>query len=260
MKLPILTYHRLSRGNEGNRYTVREDEFLRQLDFLSTNNYRCILVDEYYRLFLNQRSKLPRNHVIITFDDGDESNFHIGLEILKKCNFKATFFITTDFIGKTGYMNPEQIKTLKGEGMSVQSHAKTHRFLDGISSSDIYNELKESKEKLEQILESDVPFISMPGGRYNRKVINCAKELKYKALFSSAPFQIKNIDGFYLIGRTMITQSQNSNIFYNTINMGSFNIIKARVSYMAKILLKNAFGNKLYYFLWKKYNVSQINN
>ncbi len=48
---------------------------------------------------MNTSYEIPKKSVIVTFDDGHESDYTLALPLLRKFNFKATFFITTDWIG-----------------------------------------------------------------------------------------------------------------------------------------------------------------
>jgi peptidoglycan/xylan/chitin deacetylase (PgdA/CDA1 family) len=49
-------------------------------------------------------------------------------------------------------MSADQLRALKKAGMSVQSHAKSHRFLDELGPDDVLMEMKASKQALEGLL------------------------------------------------------------------------------------------------------------
>jgi peptidoglycan/xylan/chitin deacetylase (PgdA/CDA1 family) len=234
-------------------YTLEEKHFHGHLYFLSCNNFTGILVEDYCRSLLDLSFKLPEKCVIITFDDGHESDYEIALPHLKRFDFKANFFITTGWIGKQGYMSTHQLRTLEEEGMSIQSHAKTHSFLDEMGVSEICHELEQSKRTLEGILGKKVSFISVPGGRYNRKVIECARKLGYSSVFCSTPFHLRKFDGIYVIGRHIIKYSWGRTDFEKIISIGTFGKAKYIAGYIGKYLLKKILGNKTYYFIWKKY-------
>ena len=253
MQLPILTFHRLSKQTKSNKYIVTEKNFVNCLAYLAEYHYDCMLFEDYYASLLEPALKLPKKSVIISFDDGHESDYTIALPNLKKYNLKANFFITTDWINKTGYMTSDQIKILSAEGMSIQSHAKTHLYLDEMDTCNILDELKESKTILEKISEKDVSFISFPGGRYNRNVIDCAKKATYSAALSSNPFFLRRINNLLVIGRFMVKSTSDGTNIYTNIHCGNIGKIKARTLYSAKNILKKLIGKKLYYILWKKY-------
>lgn len=255
MGITVLMYHAISKTKEANKYTLKEKDFQSHIKFLCANNYKSILVDEYYQSLLNPSLKIPEKSVVITFDDGHESNYTIALPILKKHNFKATFFITTDWIGKSGYMTSKQLEKLKEEGMSIQSHAKTHFFLDEMSIDNIYEELEQSKKVIENILNEKVAFLSFPGGRYNGNVIKCAKELGYHAFFSSLPFSIKRFGDVFLIGRYGMKYSFGEINYKKLFQLNPVERLAIKTAYYGKYLLKKVIGNNIYYYLWKKYFV-----
>ena len=253
MEIPILTFHDLSQHSVENKYVITEENFTDHLEYLASHNYNCILPENYCVTFFESAHKLPDKSVMITFDDGHESNYTIALPILKKYNFKATFFITTDFIDQVGYMTSRQINLLRDSGMSVQSHAKTHLFLNELNNEQIRIELDESKKKLEDILGKPVQSISMPGGRYNNSVIELARQINYLALFCSNPYYFKKLDGISIIGRCMIKCAYDESNFYEIIRSIKIDRQKAQLLYYLKYFLKKSLGKRIYYLLWKLY-------
>ncbi len=253
MTVQILTYHKLSNGEAKNKYVIQKGEFEDHLKYLQADNYHGIIVDDLYRALINTEHKLPEKYVLITFDDGWESDFSIALPLLKKFNFKATFFVTVDFIGSNGYVTEEQLKTLSKEGMSVQSHAKTHSFLDGITEENMRFELIYSKNRLQDIIKKKVSFISFPGGRYNEQVLKSVEKEGYLAAFSSVPYYSKKCGNIYLIGRSMVRYSEKEHYFNGLFQVSYIGRLKIKVVHMGKLFLQKILGDKMYYNLWKKW-------
>ncbi|MBI6119768.1 polysaccharide deacetylase family protein [Salegentibacter maritimus] len=84
--LCILAYH-----------TVRDSKnFEAHLSYLE-ENYSVISVEQ-LRQFICNKTKLPKNPLIITFDDGDLSVYENALPLLKKYRLPATLFVVTDLI------------------------------------------------------------------------------------------------------------------------------------------------------------------
>jgi len=256
MRIPILTYHKLvkeTRDRTLDSYTIAEADFITNLQFLASEKYHPILVDDYYRSLKDPSVKLPDKCVLITFDDGHESNLTVAVPILKRFNFKASFFITTDRIKDPGYMDHIQLRELKKSGMSVQSHAKTHKYLSEMNAHELSNELVESKKILTDTLGVDVPFLSFPGGRYNDAVLEFAKKSNYLACFSSKPFYYKELDDLLLIGRCTMRYISGKTPFEEILNLNFFGKSSMIAAHYGKDFLKKALGNDIYYALWKRY-------
>jgi hypothetical protein len=86
---------------------------------------------------------------IITFDDGWKSQYENAKPILDKYNFKATFYVICDNVGKEGRLSWQEIKQLQNEGHEIGSHSMSHVNLDEISSDEQDYEIVESKKCLE---------------------------------------------------------------------------------------------------------------
>ena len=86
---------------------------------------------------------LPKNSILITFDDGYKNNYTLAFPILKKYNMKATIFLNTKFIGKDEfYLNWDEIKEMYESGLvDFQLHTHSHQLtIKDISVLDFYDE------------------------------------------------------------------------------------------------------------------------
>jgi len=97
----ILTFHGLSE-NTGDPGILDWSlhlplEMFRRICALLADGYRVISLTELIEA-QNKRRSLPANPVVITFDDGYESNFKLAYPVLKKFGLPATIFATTGFI------------------------------------------------------------------------------------------------------------------------------------------------------------------
>ncbi|MFA5073585.1 MAG: polysaccharide deacetylase family protein [Nitrospirota bacterium] len=253
MHIPVLMYHALSRSPDKSAYTLREKKFAEQLAFLHANHFSCPGFEDYMETVRTGKSNLHKKCVLLTFDDGHESDYTMVLPLLQQYAFRATFFITTGWIGTNGYMNKEQLLSLKKSGMSIQSHAQTHRFLDGLPPDALAQELSESRDAIEQIVHSRVEAISFPGGRYSRQVIESARAQGYQACFCSAPRGVRTSLNMFLIGRHAMKQSLGMDHFKRILTHDPFFAFSSRAQYGAAYLIKRALGNQRYHDFWKRY-------
>ena len=100
-RLIVLGYHRVydKEGeflfDEGVRSASTRD-FEKQLKFIRRHFSVITLKDLYQHCTCDL--ELPRNPVMITFDDGYRDNYYNALKILQKYDLAATFFVSTDYI------------------------------------------------------------------------------------------------------------------------------------------------------------------
>jgi peptidoglycan/xylan/chitin deacetylase (PgdA/CDA1 family) len=98
--LSIVTYHHISERGPGYRFDpdiadADQAQFRRQVETLARYG-TPIDVNDLLRAI--EGGALPKNPVMITFDDGYRSCHDVALPILKQLGVPATFFISTSFI------------------------------------------------------------------------------------------------------------------------------------------------------------------
>ena len=83
-------------------------------------------------------------------------------------------------------MTAAELQTLAQDGLvSVGSHTVNHPMLTSIPQDQQYNELRESKQALENILSQPITALSYPHGVYNAKTQKLAEETGYQLACSS---------------------------------------------------------------------------
>ena len=95
--LRILTYHRVLPVQEVSSYpfpgmVMARDLFEAQIAYLA-KSYVVLDLKEAIRQL--REGQLPKNAVVITFDDGYRDNYEFAWPILQKYNVSATFFVVT---------------------------------------------------------------------------------------------------------------------------------------------------------------------
>jgi peptidoglycan/xylan/chitin deacetylase (PgdA/CDA1 family) len=91
-------------------------------------------------------------------------------------------------LGRGLFMTWDQARGLVSSGMSVGSHAHSHRNLAGLSNDEQRFELAESKRLLETELKTEVPALAYPygwPGTFDQTTVALAREAGYRLAFSS---------------------------------------------------------------------------
>lgn len=144
---------------------------------------------------------------IFTFDDGGVSFYNEIAPMLEKKGEKGIFFIATKFIGQKGFLTSEQIVDLDRRGHIIGSHSHSHKRLSELTDKEIFEEWKESRDILSSILKHPIEHASIPNGYQSKSVIEMAKKVGYKYLYTSIPTtKVKHCDKIDLIGRFVLTK------------------------------------------------------
>lgn len=245
--IPVLMYHALedaahpagAKDAGEQRYVLQVSQFREQMEYLHREGYKTFLLEE-----LQALEEWPDKAVVLTFDDGHESNFTLALPILQEYGFKAEFFITTGWIGTPYFMNGEQIRGLHRARMGIGSHGVTHRFLSDLPEANVKSELNESKQLLEACISLPIISMSYPGGRMSQHTHNMARNAGYRNICSSVPRFHKQISEHALIHRFALTGGVTLNMFALLLRGRGHNVIRFRHTLLATT--KAILGNDLY--------------
>lgn len=112
--------------------------------------------------------------VAITFDAAwTNQDTDKLIEVLKKHNAKATFFIVGDWAEKF----PESVKAFYDNGHTIANHSDTHKAFSKCSYKELREEMVKCNEKLEKITGSKINLVRAPSGDYTNQSIDVAREL-----------------------------------------------------------------------------------
>lgn len=160
------------------RYVVNEPHFREQMRWLQSAGIRGLSVTD----ALKEHSA---GDIVITFDDGCETDLTIAAPILRQANFGATFFVTVGFLGRPGYLVESQVRELGDAGFDIGCHSMTHAYLSELSEPDLNREIVEAKHRLEQLTGRRVYHFSCPGGRWSPQVAEVARRAGYQSVSTS---------------------------------------------------------------------------
>ena len=117
-----------------------------------------------YNEYIKKRS---RKAVALTFDDGPNPNTTpVALELLKKYNAKATFFM----VGRSVAGNEDIIKQVVAEGHQIGNHSWSHPLLTKISLEEAKSQINDTTEALKKASGQDVHIMRPPYGGINSTI------------------------------------------------------------------------------------------
>lgn len=246
--IPVLMYHGIHSdaaqpGHFHPIYSVRPDDFARQLDWLVAAGYQTVRLAEIDR---PTNCKIDGKQVVLTFDDGDVSNVDVALPLLAERRLVAEFFVVSDCIGKPGWVDHTHGRSLVAAGMGVQSHSRTHRHLDDLSLIELEDELVGSRRVLQAWTGAAVEALALPGGRGGERERAAAHRVGYSYVLNSVPGPNRRwLPGRYL-QRIAVTRDMSMPLFQALVQWTGASPRRMWARYQALEVAKRALGNTSY--------------
>jgi peptidoglycan/xylan/chitin deacetylase (PgdA/CDA1 family) len=150
--------------------------------------------------------RAPGKEPLLTFDDGGASSYDPIAGLLEAKGWRGRFFITTDHIGRPGFVTAGQLRELHARGHVLGSHSCSHpERMSRCPRAQVVEEWQCSREVLADILGAEVTSASVPGGFYSRQVAEAAAEAGLTQLFNSEPtMRASTVGGLTVLGRYTI--------------------------------------------------------
>lgn len=125
--------------------------------------------------------------IYLTFDEGYENGYSEKiLDVLKKYNVRAAFFVTKSYIEK----NKELVGRMVEEGHIVGNHSVRHLSSPDLSNDEFKQELIQTEECFKSVVGQDMPKVFRPPmGEFSERTLALAQQLGYKTVFWSFAYK-----------------------------------------------------------------------
>ncbi len=177
--IPVVVFHSVRDCSGEPIWTLPRETFRRHIRAIAESGRTSIsfgdLADG-----LAGRQPMAQHSVVVTFDDGFADNLD-AVAICDEYRLHVSAFITTDYLGRDAMLTPAQARELAAQAnVEVGSHTVSHRRLDELTRSEINRELRDSRERLEDILSGPVSTLAYPYGNYDERVKRIAAAAGYR--------------------------------------------------------------------------------
>ncbi len=159
-----LMYHRF----EENKYpstNIKIDVFQKHLDIIKEKNF-SFLNPKNFEFEINKVSEEKK--ILLTIDDAFSSFYLKAWPILKKDKIPFILFVSTEAVGKNGYMSwDEIIEISKEDFVFIGNHSHSHEYLVKYKFEKFEKDIIKSIELFEKNLGYNSKFFSYPFGEYS---------------------------------------------------------------------------------------------
>ena len=141
------------------------DIFHKQMQTIKQLNY------EFYNpKFLIEEFDKPKNNkkILITIDDGFKSFYNEAWPYLKKNEIPFILFVSTEPVGKNGYMNWEEIREIDNSEIGhIGHHSHTHEYLIDMNKNEFIKDIETATKIFKEKLGYSPSIFSYPFGEYS---------------------------------------------------------------------------------------------
>ena len=194
-RVPVLCYHRLTSQADLDSGKIVDDEpvwtvldttFAAQLDYLKTNGFETLDLDDVLAIQRGERPA-PAKGVVITFDDGYESVLRLGAPLLAARGQRAVVYALLEpdsytngqVAGIDRICTPDEILAMQAHGLQIGSHSMTHAILTTLSPDKLRWEVEASKAQLSALCGREINHFCIPRGGVSRAVVNAVRDAGY---------------------------------------------------------------------------------
>ena len=159
-----LMYHRFNE-NKYPSTNVKMDIFKKQIEIIKKNKFNFIGPDEFSKNFYTKKNK---KKILLTIDDGFTSFYEVAWPYLKENKIPFILFISTEPVGKPGYMNWEQIREIESKKFAfLGNHSHKHEYFIDKNYDYFVDDINQSIEIFEKKIGYNPKFFSYPFGEYS---------------------------------------------------------------------------------------------
>tara|TARA_B100002019_G_scaffold129205_2_gene111178 strand:- start:96 stop:1160 length:1065 start_codon:yes stop_codon:yes gene_type:complete len=158
-----IMYHRFEESKYPST-NIQMDVFENHLKQIIASGFEFVNPNLFPQIFSEEKSK---KKFLLTIDDGYLSFYKNAWPYLKDNKIPFLIFISTEAVGKSGYMNWEQINEIeKYDFVSIGNHSHSHDYLVNFDFEEFKKDIKKSIEIFEVNLGYNPIFFSYPFGEW----------------------------------------------------------------------------------------------
>lgn len=218
--IPILMYHQIGEPNpRGTPYrglTVHPRDFRRQMVWLRRLGYRGLSMAQ---LMPYLRGDKQGRVFGLTFDDGYQNVLDHAVPILEDCGFQATNYFVARQLGgsnvwdraegvpESALMDARGLRDWAAAGHEVGSHTLNHPVLPRLSPELALNEIRDSRDALEQIAGTPVRAFCYPYGKFTPALADSVRSAGYDSATTTSGGLARRTDDLFALPRVAVMRS-----------------------------------------------------
>jgi peptidoglycan/xylan/chitin deacetylase (PgdA/CDA1 family) len=200
-------YHVVAAPPPGAAYSdlwVAPGRFTRQIDALAHAGYHATTLDTVWHAWHGHGS-LPRHPVVISFDDGYQSQSTTARRRLHELGWPGVLNLEVKNVGVKGGLARDEVRAMMHDGWEIDAHTLTHPDLTTVDAGRLRREVTGSRRWLQHAFGAPVDFFAYPSGRYSPAVEAAVRVAGYRGATTTLPGQATRAADPYALPRVRVT-------------------------------------------------------
>jgi peptidoglycan/xylan/chitin deacetylase (PgdA/CDA1 family) len=167
--VPVLMYHVIATpppGTANRELWVPAERLRRQLAALKRAGYRGVTLSQMWAAW-HGGPGLPRHPVVVSFDDGYDSQYRAARPILRRLGWPGVLNLEVHNLHVAGGLSDRQVREMLAAGWELAAHTITHPDLTTVGPARLDREVAGSRAALRRRFGVPVRFFCYPSGRYD---------------------------------------------------------------------------------------------
>ena len=158
-------YHRFNESRYPST-NIKMSVFKNQIEIIKNSGYSFSNPDEFKKKFIIPKKK---KEILITIDDAFESFYTEAWQYLDKNKIPFILFVSTEPVGKKGYMTWDQIREIESKAFTmIGHHSHTHGYLVDETNDLFVNDINKANKIFLKELGYIPSLFSYPFGEYSK--------------------------------------------------------------------------------------------
>ena len=164
-----IMYHRFNEHKYPST-NIQMDIFKKQIKIIEYSNYKFYDPGKFQNEFYIPKKE---KKILITIDDAFSSFYENAWPFLKEKKIPFILFVSTEIVGKFGYMSWKEIKEIEKENfVYIGNHSHKHDYLVNLKEENFLDDIDKSKKIFIEEIGYNPIFFSYPFGEYSNKIKN----------------------------------------------------------------------------------------
>lgn len=203
----VIMYHRFGEDNYPTT-NVSLEQFDAHLNELQSGGYSMVSLLDIVAALKNGTA-LPDMAVGLSVDDAYLSVIEVAWPKLKELGYPLTVFVATEPVdrGLRGYMNWDQLRQLKAEGVTIGSQTASHLHMARSTEDRNRADIEKSNQRFIEELGEAPTLIAYPYGEMSLAVADLAKDMGFVAGFGQHSGAIGPDEPLYYLPRYSMNET-----------------------------------------------------